>query len=58
MAEDAAYVRVIRDPRVANAAAVLAGKFKVHRLEISSQMSLRDIVTQQLELVLEKHGVS
>jgi hypothetical protein len=58
VAEDAAYQSMIRHPRVAEAAAAIAGKFKVHRIEISSQMSLRDIVTQQLELFLEKNGVS
>jgi hypothetical protein len=58
VAEDPAYRSMIRHPRVAEAAAAIAGKFKVHRIEISSQMSLRDIVTQQLELFLEKNGVS
>lgn len=58
VAEDAAYVPMIRHPKVAEAAAAIAGKFKVHRIEISSQMSLRDIVTQQLELFLERCGVS
>ena len=58
VAEDAAYVPMIRHPKVAEAAAAIAGKFKVHRIEISSQMSLRDIITQQLEVFLEKHGVS
>jgi hypothetical protein len=58
VAEDAAYQSMIRHPKVAEAAAAIAGKFKVHRIEISSQMSLRDIVTQQLELFLEKNGVS
>lgn len=58
VAEDAAYVPMIRHPKVAEAAGAIAGKFKVHRIEISSQMSLRDIITQQLELFLEKHGVS
>lgn len=58
VAEDAAYRSMIRHPKVAEAAAAIAGKFKVHRIEISSQMSLRDIITQQLELFLEKNGVS
>lgn len=58
VAEDADYVSMIRHPKVAEAAAAIAGKFKVHRIEISSQMSLRDIITQQLEVFLEKHGVS
>ena len=58
VAEDSAYVPMIQHPKVAEAAEEIAGKFKVHRIEISSQMSLRDIITQQLELFLEKHGVS
>lgn len=58
VAEDAAYVPMIRHPKVADAAGAIAGRFKVHRIEISSQMSLRDIITQQLEVFLEKHGVS
>src|SRR5687768_10908113 len=57
VAEDAAYVPMLRHPRVAEAAIAIAGKFKVHRIEISSQMSLRDIITQQLEVFLERHGV-
>jgi hypothetical protein len=58
VAEDAGYVPMIRHPKVAEAAGAIAGKFKVHRIEISSQMSLRDIITQQLEVFLDKHGVS
>src|SRR5471030_655012 len=58
VAEDASFVSMIRHPRVAEAASTIAGKFKVHRIEISSQMSLRDIITQQLELFLEKNGVN
>lgn len=58
VAEDAAYAQLIQHPKVAEAAETIAGKFKVHRIEISSQMSLRDIITQQLELFLEKHGVN
>ncbi len=58
VAEDVAYLPLIQHSKVAEAAEAIAGKFKVHRIEISSRMSLRDIVTQQLELFLEKHGVS
>ena len=58
VAEDAAYVPMIRHAKVAEAAGAIAGKFKVHRIEISSQMSLRDIITQQLEIFLQNHGVS
>jgi len=58
VAEDAVYAPMMRHPKVVEAAGAIAGKFKVHRIEISSQMSLRDIITQQLEVFLEKHGVS
>ena len=58
IAEDAAYVPMIHHPKVAQAASSIAGKFKVHRIEISSQMSLRDIITQELEIFLENQGVS
>ena len=57
IAEDAAYVPMIHHPKVADAAASIAGRFKVHRIEISSQMSLRDIITQELEIFLENQGV-
>ena len=49
---------ILRHPRVAEAAGAIAGKFKVHRVEISSQMSLRDIITQELEIFLKQQGVS
>ena len=58
IAEDAAYVPMLRHPQVAEAAGAIAGKFKVHRVEISSQMSLRDIITQELEIFLKQQGVS
>jgi len=58
VAEDEAYQPMIRHPRVAQAAGKIAGRFKVHRIEISSEMSLRDIITQELNLFLEKNGVS
>ena len=48
VAEDAAYLPMLRHPKVAEAAESIAGKFKVHRIEISSEMSLRDIVTGEL----------
>lgn len=50
VAEDASYLPMIRHPKVVEAAETIAGKFKVHRIEIFSQMSLRDIVTQELEV--------
>ena len=58
VAEDASFLPLLRHTKVAEAASTIAGKFKVHRIEISSQMSLRDIITQQLELFLDKNGVS
>ncbi|WP_304526524.1 DUF6079 family protein [Halomonas sp. I5-271120] len=58
IAEDASYLPMVQHPKVAEAAEAIAGKFKVHRVEISSQMSLRDIVTQELEIFLENQGVS
>lgn len=58
IAEDAEYVSLVRHPSVTAAAGAIAGRFKVHRIEISSQMPLRAIVTQQLEAFLEQQGVS
>lgn len=58
IAEDAAYAPMLRHPKVAEVAKTIAGKFKVHRIEISSQMSLREIVTQELEHFLETQGVT
>jgi hypothetical protein len=58
VAEDASYLPMIRHPKVVEAAEAIAGKFKVHRVEKSSQMSLRDIVTQELEAFLDNLGVS
>lgn len=39
VAEDVAYQPMIRHAKVAEAAEKIAGKFKVHRVEISSQMN-------------------
>jgi hypothetical protein len=58
IAEDQAFLPLVRHPKVAEAATSIAGKFKVHRIEISSQMSLREIVTQQLEEFLQNNGVT
>jgi hypothetical protein len=58
VAEDAGYVGILRHPKVAAAAAAIAGKFKVHRIEVSSQMSLRDIVTRELQSFLGQIGVA
>ncbi len=57
VAEDAAYAPMLLHPKVAAAAAAIAGKFKVRRIEISSEMSLRGIVTQELESFLEERKV-
>ena len=38
VAEDATYQSMLRHPRVAAAADAIAGRFKVHRIEISSEM--------------------
>jgi hypothetical protein len=48
---------MLQHPKVAEAAEAIAGKFKVHRIEISSEMSLREIVTGELMLFLDKLGV-
>lgn len=53
LAEDVGYRSMIRHPKVAEAASVITGRFKVHRIEISSEMSLRDIVTGELEMFLK-----
>ncbi|MGE0430518.1 MAG: DUF6079 family protein [Hydrogenophaga sp.] len=58
VAEDAAYAPMIRHPKVAEAVAPIAGRFKVLRIEVGGlQMPLRQIITLQLERFLEKHGV-
>jgi hypothetical protein len=58
VAEDAAYAPALRHPQVVKAAKAIAGKFKVHRIEIAaSQMSLREIVTQELQHFLAEQGV-
>jgi hypothetical protein len=57
VAEDASYRPMLRHPKVAEAAEGIAGKFKVHRIEISSEMSLRDIITGELMGFLDKLGV-
>jgi ABC-type enterochelin transport system ATPase subunit len=57
VAEDAAYVPLLRHARVQEAAGSIAGKFKVHRIEISSQMTLRELITQELERFLVRVGV-
>ena len=58
VAEDAAYATMIRHPKVVDAVASVAGRFKVLRIEIGGlEMPLRQIITQQLERFLKKLGV-
>ncbi len=57
VAEDADWAAQVRHPRVAAAAAAIAGRFKVHRIEIASEMSLREIVTSELQSFLDRHGL-
>ncbi|MDR0439785.1 MAG: DUF6079 family protein [Candidatus Accumulibacter sp.] len=58
VAEDAAYAPMIRHPKVVDAIASIAGKFKVLRIEVGGlEMPLRQIITQQLERFLKKFGV-
>ena len=58
LAQDAKYLKEVRHPKVAETAVKIAGRFKVHRIEISSQMSLRDIVVHELETYLATIGIS
>ncbi|MGJ7918225.1 DUF6079 family protein [Massilia sp. LXY-6] len=58
VAEDAAYAPMIRHPKVAEAVAPIAGRFRVLRIEVGGlQMPLRQIITLQLERFLEKISV-
>ena len=58
VAEDAGYVPMIRHPKVVEALAPIAGRFKVLRIEVGGlQMPLRQIITLQLERFLERLGV-
>ncbi len=58
VAEDAAYVPMIRHPKVVDAVASVAGRFKVLRVEVGGlEMPLRQVITQQLERFLKKLGV-
>ncbi len=59
IAEHAELATSLRNARVAEGAAAIAGKFKVIRTEIgSTTMSLRDILTAQLEEYLAALGVN
>src|SRR5690606_17800227 len=55
VAEDAAYAQMIRHPKVVDAVASIAGRFKVLRIEVGGlEMPLRQIITQQIERFLKK----
>lgn len=58
LAQDAAFLDIVQHPQVAKSAKRIAGRFKVHRIEISSQMSLRDIVVHELETYLASIGIA
>lgn len=58
IAENAGVVAEVRNEKVRGAAASIGGKFQVLRLEISSRMSLRDILVQELEAFLSDRGVT
>ncbi len=59
VAEDPSTLRLIRNESVAGALQRIAGKFKVIRTEIGAvTMSLRDILTAEIEEHLAKFGVS
>jgi len=55
VAEDAAYAPMIRHPKVAEALAPIAGRFKVLRIEVGGlQMPLRQIITCSLSVSSKK----
>lgn len=58
LAEDANVVDEVRNDKVRVAANPIGGKFQVLRIEISSRMSLRDILVQELESFLAARGVT
>jgi hypothetical protein len=58
IAEHADLVSAITNKNVAKNAAAVAGRFKVIRLEISSEKSLRNIITDELEEHLSQMGIS
>jgi len=59
IAENEEFSALLTNEKVRQAAPVIAGKFKVVRLEIgSTEMSLRDIITGHLEQVLAEWGVT
>lgn len=59
LAESSELLPLLSNPTVQKAAASIAGKFQVIRIEIgSTQMPLREIITTALEKNLENWGVS
>jgi hypothetical protein len=54
VAEDAAYAADDPPSQGCRGVAPIAGKFKVLRIEVSGQMPLRQIITQQLEALPRK----
>ena len=58
IAEDADVVPEVRNDKVRAAAIAIGGKYQVLRIEISSRMSLRDILVQELEGFLAARGVT
>ncbi|NLO77847.1 MAG: ATP-binding protein, partial [Methanomicrobiales archaeon] len=59
VAEDASLLDEISNPEVARSAERIAGKFEVIRGEIgSTEMSLRDIITGELEEYLRRAGIA
>lgn len=58
VAEDADVVPEVRNDKVRVAADSIGGKFQVLRIEISSRMSLRDILVQELEEFLAARSVT
>jgi hypothetical protein len=59
LAEDASALALVRNESVRNAAAEIAGRFKVVRTEIGAvTMSLRDILIAELEENLAKLGIT
>jgi hypothetical protein len=58
LAENVSDVPEVRNDKVRTAAGSIGGKFQVLRIEISSRMSLRDILVQELEGFLAVKGVT
>jgi hypothetical protein len=57
LAQDAAYLDTVQHPKVAKSAKRIAGRFKVHRIEISSQMATIELMpSSQLTDFQDKLG--